>query len=163
MSLTLQLFIGCAGLQLAYYLLVFSRLNFVRGFRTLPEMLPPVSVVICAKNEAKNLMRNLKIILIQQYKQFEVIVVDDQSDDETIDVLVDFYKRNENMKIVHIEKETKKTIAGKKYALMKGIEVATYDTIVVTDADCRPATTHWLAKMMGTYMHGTQIVLGHSF
>lgn len=162
MSWELQIFFGCAGIQLLYYVLVFSRLNFVRGFRTLPEMLPPVSVIICAKNEAKNLLRNLKIVLIQQYKQFEVIVVNDQSDDDTIDVLVDFYKRNENMKIVNIDKNTTKPLAGKKYALMKGIEVASFDTIVVTDADCRPATTHWLAKMVGAYMHGTQIVLGHA-
>jgi cellulose synthase/poly-beta-1,6-N-acetylglucosamine synthase-like glycosyltransferase len=66
------------------------------------------------------------------------------------------------MKLVNIQPNEQKPYAGKKYALMKGIEMAKFNTIVVTDADCRPATTHWLAKMVGTYIHDTKIVLGHS-
>ncbi|MDB5283427.1 MAG: glycosyl transferase family 2 [Bacteroidota bacterium] len=162
MGIEMKIFIGCVALQAVYYLAVFSRLNFVRPFKGLPEFLPPVSVIICAKNEAQNLLRNLKIVLIQQYKQFEVIVVNDQSDDNTADVLVDYYMRNKNLKIVNIPKGEKKSLPGKKYALLKGLEAASFDTIVVTDADCRPATTYWLAKMAGAYMHETQIVLGHS-
>ncbi len=162
MTIELKIFLACAAIQLLYYLLVFLRLNFVRPFKDVPEFLPGVSVIICAKNEALNLQHFLKIVLIQQYKQFEVIVVNDQSTDNTIDVLVEYYKRNKNLKIVNIEKNAKKPYGGKKYALMKGLEAAAFDTIVVTDADCRPATTHWLAKMVGAYMDDTQIVLGHS-
>lgn len=154
------IFIGSVTLQILYYLFVFARLNFARTYLAPPEILPPVSVIVCAKNEAKNLARNLKIILIQQYKQFEVIVVNDQSEDNSVDVLVEFYKRNENFKIVNIAPHEEKKLPGKKHALMKGLEVASYDTIVVTDADCRPATTHWLAKLVGSYMHGTQLILG---
>ena len=162
MALELKIFISCIAIQLLYYLLVFLRLNFVRPFKDVPEFLPGVSVIICAKNEARNLQQFLKIVLIQQYKQFEVIVVDDQSDDNTLDVLVEYYKRNKNLKIVSVAKNENKPYAGKKYALMKGLEAASFDTIVVTDADCRPATTHWLAKLVGCYMDETQIVLGHS-
>jgi len=162
MSIEFKIFLGCVAIQLLYYLLVFLRLNFVRPFKDVPGFLPGVSVIICAKNEARNLQQFLKIVLIQQYKQFEVIVVNDQSTDNTIDVLVEYYKRNKNLKIVNIEPNERKPYAGKKYALLKGLEAATFDTIVVTDADCRPATTHWLAKMVGCYMDDTQIVLGHS-
>lgn len=162
MSVELKIFIGCAAVQCLYYLVVFARLNFVRPFSGLPEFLPPASVIICAKNEVKNLFQYLKVVLIQQYKQYEVIVVNDQSTDNTIDVLVEFYMRNKNLKIVNIAPGEQKPYAGKKYALMKGIEAATFDTIVVTDADCRPATTNWLAKLVGAYMNETKIVLGHS-
>ncbi len=162
MTVELKIFIACVAIQLLYYLLVFFRLNFVRPFKDVPEFLPGVSVIICAKNEARNLQQFLKIMLIQQYRQFEVIVVDDQSTDNTLDVLVAYYKRNKNLKIVSVGKNEKKPYAGKKYALMKGLEAAAYDTIVVTDADCRPATTHWLARMIACYMDDTQIVLGHS-
>ena len=162
MPIVWWIFIACVAIQFLYYGVVFMRLSLVRPFRSLPEIFPPVSIIICAKNEAKNLLQNLKIVLIQQYKVFEVIVVNDQSDDETIDVLVDYYKRNKNMRVVNIDKSEAKPYAGKKYALMKGIELAQYDTIVVTDADCRPATTHWLAKLVGTYLYETKIVLGHS-
>jgi cellulose synthase/poly-beta-1,6-N-acetylglucosamine synthase-like glycosyltransferase len=162
MPAILKIYLACAVVQALYYLVVFFRLNFVRPFRSVPELLPGVSVVICAKNEARNLLRNLKIVLIQQYKQFEVIVVNDQSTDNSIDVLVDFYIRNENLKIVNIYPGEKKTYAGKKYALLKGIEAASFKTIVVTDADCRPASTHWLSGMMNTYLQDTEIVLGYS-
>jgi len=143
-------------------MLVFVRLNFVRPFSGLPEFLPPASVIICAKNEAQNLAQYLKVVLIQQYKQYEVIVVNDQSTDNTSDVLVEYYLRNKNFKIINVDANEAKTYAGKKYALMKGIEAATFDTIVVTDADCRPATTYWLAKVVGAYMNETKIVLAHS-
>lgn len=162
MSIELKIFIGVTAFQALYYLFFFLRLNFVRGFSGLPGFLPPASVVICARNEAKNLQQFLKIVLIQQYPQFEVIVVNDESTDNTIDVLVEYYKRNKNLKLVNVPAGTAKPYGGKKYALQKGIEAATFDTIVVTDADCRPATTHWLAKMVGAYMNDTQIVLGHS-
>ena len=162
MDMVFKVFLACAAIQLLYYLLVFLRLNFVRPLKGIAELLPPVSVIICAKNEAKNLQQFLKIVLIQQYKQFEVVVVNDQSDDNTIDVLVEYYKRNKNLKIVDIPKNTTKPYAGKKYALIKGLEAATFETIVVTDADCRPATTQWLATLVGTYLDETQIVLGHS-
>ena len=162
MDILIKIFVACVVIQSLYYVLVFLRLNFVRPFKSVPEFLPAVSVIICAKNEAKNLQQFLKIVLIQQYKQFEVIVVNDQSTDNTIDVLVEYYKRNKNLKIIDIPKNTKKPYAGKKYALMKGMEAATFDTIVVTDADCRPATTHWLATLVGTYLDETAIVLGHS-
>lgn len=150
------------AVQLAFYLFVFLRLNFVRPLRGIPEYLPPVSVIICAKNEAENLQKNLKVILIQQYKQYEVIVVNDQSTDHTAEVLVDFYQRNSNLKIVQIPPGTAKSLPGKKQALLKGIEAASFETLVLTDADCRPATALWLAKLVGSYMHKTEIVLGHS-
>lgn len=162
MLVEVKIFLACAVIQCVYYVLVFARLNFVRPFKGVSEFLQPVSVIICAKNEAQNLAQNLKVVLIQQYKQYEVVVVNDQSTDNTIDVLVEYYKRNKNLKIVNIDAGEQKPYAGKKYALLKGIEAATFDTIVVTDADCRPATTHWLAKIVGAYMHDTKFVLAHA-
>ncbi len=162
MSVEFQIFLTCALIQCLYYLIVFARLSFVRPFSGISDFLPPVSVIICAKNEAQNLAQNLKVVLIQQYKQYEVIVVNDQSTDNTLDVLVEYYKRNPNLKIVNIHAQVNEPYAGKKYALLQGVEAATFDTIVVTDADCRPATTHWLAKVVGSYMSETKIVLAHS-
>lgn len=162
MQVWLHVFLAAAGIQVAYYLFFFLRLNFVRSFKGLPEFLPPASVVICARNEAANLRQNLKVVLIQQYPQFEVIVVNDGSTDDTLDVLAEYYKRNTNMKLISLPAGGDRPYAGKKLALKKGIEAASFDTIVVTDADCRPSTTAWLAKMVGAYLHDTKIVLGHS-
>jgi cellulose synthase/poly-beta-1,6-N-acetylglucosamine synthase-like glycosyltransferase len=162
MEIVFWIFTGCVAVQLLYYLVVFSRLNFVRNVSA-PGKFPPVSIIICAKNEAANLAHNLKIVLIQQYPaKFEVVVVNDQSDDNSLEILREFQERNENLKIVNIVKGTPKPLAGKKFALLQGINNASYDTIVVTDADCAPFTVQWLEKLVSGYMHETQIVLGFS-
>ena len=119
MSTEFKVFLIAAAIQCTYYLVVFFRLNFVRPFTSMPENLPPASVIICVKNEAQNLLQNLKVVLIQQYKQYEVIVVNDGSTDNSLDVLVEYYKRNLNLKIINIDTNEKKPYAGKKYALMK--------------------------------------------
>lgn len=162
METVLIVFLAAAAVQLLYYVLFFARLGFVRSSGFIPEGLPPVSVIICAHNEAENLKRFLKVVLIQQYPQFEVILVNDASTDNTIDVMVDFYTRNTNVRIVNVTAQEKKGYAGKKYALKKAMELARFDTVVLTDADCRPATTHWLSHLAGSYMSGTGIVLGYS-
>lgn len=162
MEIVLYVFIAAAAIQLLYYLVVFARVGFTRVVSYIPEQLPPVSVIICAHNEAENLRKFLKVVLIQQYPQFEVILVNDRSTDNTIDVMVDYYTRNNNVRIVNIPIEEKSNYAGKKDALLKGIELAKFDTLVLTDADCRPAGTHWLAHIAGAYLNKTEIVLGYS-
>lgn len=162
MEIVLYVFIAAATVQLLYYLLVFARVGFARTSSYIPGQLPPVSVIICAHNEAENLKKFLKVVLIQQYPQFEVILVNDRSTDNTIDVMVDYYTRNTNVRIVSIPAGEKSGYAGKKYALLKGIELAQFDTLVLTDADCRPAGTHWLAHVAGAYLSNTEIVLGYS-
>lgn len=162
MNPILIIFLIAAGIQVLYYALVFLRVGFIHASSFVSEQLPPVSVVICARNEAENLKRFLKVILIQQYPQFEVILVNDRSTDNTIDVIVDYYTRNTNVRVVNIPPEEKTDYAGKKYALKKGIELAQFETIVVTDADCRPASTHWLAHLVSSYGSSTNIVLGYS-
>jgi cellulose synthase/poly-beta-1,6-N-acetylglucosamine synthase-like glycosyltransferase len=72
--------------QLFYYLRYFRRLAFYRPINK--KGYPgPVSVVICARNEYHNLVRNLPLILKQDYHDFEVVVVDDASDDDTAQLL----------------------------------------------------------------------------
>ncbi len=87
MNWVLELYLGICGALLLYYLVFFRKLLFFKPKQYAPEKLPPVSVVICAKNEAENLEKNLKVVLIQNYPKFEVIVVNDQSTDATAKVV----------------------------------------------------------------------------
>lgn len=162
MEPVLIVFLVVAGIQLFYYAALFARVGFIHTPSFVSEQLPPASVVICAQNEEENLKRFLKVVLIQQYPQFEVILVNDRSSDNTIDVIVDYYTRNTNVRVVNIPIGEKSAYAGKKDALIKGIELARFETIVVTDADCRPASTQWLAQLVSSYGSGTDIVLGYS-
>lgn len=151
--------IACAIIQLFIYWIVYSRVAFYKQKKGNDETLP-VSVIICAKNESIRLKRNLPLILSQEYPSFEVIVVDDCSWDETGIVLSEISNEYPNLKIVTI-KEQEKYKHGKKFALTLGIKAAAHETILLTDADCRPAGKKWISLMIRNYTTGKEIIIGY--
>lgn len=121
----------------------------------------PVSVVICAHDEEENLKRLLPSIFRQNHKKMEVVVVDDRSNDNTYDYLLQQKSIHDNLKIVNVEK-TPAHVNGKKYGLTLGIKAAKYEHILLTDADCEPLSDDWVSLMAQAYDENTQIVLGYS-
>lgn len=120
-----------------------------------------VSIVICARNEARNLQLLLPEILAQQYAgEWEVLVVDDNSSDETCAVLREYQDLTPRLRVLRIPE---KRHPGKKQALSEGINAARFDCILLTDADCAPATEHWLAHMVRPLQDNAaiEIVLGY--
>lgn len=121
---------------------------------------PPVSVIICAKNEDENLTEFLPKILTQEYPDFEVIVVNDCSYDNTENVIDEFAKIFPNLRKANI-KEDPYYKHGKKFAMLVGIKAAKNNCLVFTDADCYPASNHWLAGMVAGFAEEREIVLGY--
>ena len=161
MIIVFGVFTAVAVIQVLFYSLVFGKLAYSREPHYEPDEFPPVSVVICAKNEAENLKKNLKVVMIQNYPTFEVIIVNDQSTDNTVEVIAEYFDRNDNIRLFNI-KPGEKPLPGKKFALKTGIENAQYDIIVVTDADCKPVSAHWLEHLVGNYLSDTDFVLGYA-
>lgn len=156
------LFYLSVGWQLIYYGMLVLKYIFVRqSTKVINNHHLPVSVIICARNEAEELQKNLSNILEQDYDKFEVIVVNDGSTDLTQDILSDFQKKYEHLKVIHISPEDKKT-AGKKFALKTGIDAASYEYLLMTDADCCPVSRQWIAEMMNGFDKEHQLVLGIS-
>lgn len=153
-------FVTAALIQLVVYWVLFKKVwNYKKTAET--KTLPPVSVIICAKNEDDNLTKFLPAILGQDYPEFEVLVVNDCSYDHTADILEEFAKKHSKLRIVTI-KEDEHYRHGKKFALMCGIKGAKYEHIVLTDADCYPGGNQWLSSMAGNYSNDlTEIVLGY--
>jgi poly-beta-1,6-N-acetyl-D-glucosamine synthase len=148
-----------AFIQLIYYWLVYQRLAFARN-RTAGTDSHPVSVVICAKNEATRLQKYLPAILEQAYHNFEVVVVNDCSWDETAEYLEQAAKQYSRLKVVTI-KEQEKYRHGKKFALTIGVKAAVNDILLFTDADCLPAGKNWISQMQQHYTNEKEIVLGY--
>lgn len=149
------------AIQLFYYLFYFLRLaNFKARPKTASQEYP-VSVIICARDEAENIANNLPGILVQQYRTtHEVIVVNDNSTDETKYLLDEFKKTFKNINNLALTQEAK-MIPGKKFPLSMGIKAAKYEVVLLTDADCVPASEFWLQKMQDAYHDDVQIVLGY--
>lgn len=148
-------------IQLFYYLYFFLRLAIYKVKPATTSQTQPVSVVICARDEAANLVKNLPGALVQKYRTtHEIIVVEDNSFDESKYILEDYRKRFKHLQIVELKQEAK-FIPGKKYPLSVGIKTAKYEVLLLTDADCVPASEFWIEKMQEGYRDDIEIVLGY--
>ena len=155
------LFQFCFIVQLYFLVTSHSRLTAYRPLEALAPVDLPVSVIISARNEAKNLREYLPGILKQNYADFEVVVINDCSFDNSDLVLEQFKAQYVHLKVVTItEHERFKT--GKKFALTLGIKAAKNEYLLFTDADCRPASADWIARMAANFTTGAEIVLGYS-
>lgn len=148
-------------IQLFYYLFFFARLAFYKSKSKLNSQTHPVSIIICSRDEAGNLVKNLPGALIQQYRTtHEVIVVNDNSFDESKYILEEYQRTYKQLHLVELTQEAR-FIPGKKYPLSIGIKTAKYEIVLLTDADCVPASEFWLEKMQEGFNNGTEIVLGY--
>lgn len=147
---------------LFYYLYFFARLAFFKSQQEgISSHLPSLSTIVCAKNEQYNLEKNIPILLQQQYDTpNELLLVNDNSEDDTRHVMQWMSRDLSRLKVINIERKNKESI-GKKYPLSIGIREAKYGHLLLTDADCLPASDQWAAKMAGAYRPGIDIVLGY--
>ncbi len=153
-----------------YYGLYHMRVGNFKSTANEPTQLPPVSVVLTARNDAAWLKENLVYLLEQDYPAFEVVVVDYLSSDDTefvLKLLKDYYP---HLKVVPF-KEDVNLFQGKKYPLSIGIKSAKNDILMLADPDCTPKNLLWLRGMVKGYYstqttkqpgnQATKIVLGY--
>lgn len=153
-------------IQYIYYLGIYNRIHMRNITDRKNELhftkeLPPLSVVICARNESENLRRFLPAILEQNYPQFEVIVINDGSTDESEAVLSAFEEKYQHL-YHSFTPDSARYISRKKLALTLGIKASKHDWLVFTEANCQPASNQWLRLMARNFTPHTQIVLGYS-
>jgi glycosyltransferase involved in cell wall biosynthesis len=146
-------------IQLIFYGLIFSRFAFAKS-KTPSQKNIAVSVIICAKNEAENLKQFIPNILEQDYPDFEVVLINDASHDNTLNIIEAFAKTHNNIKIVNVE-NIEAFWGNKKYALTLGIKAATNDYLLLTDADCKPISKHWISAMSSHFSNTKSIVIGY--
>jgi poly-beta-1,6-N-acetyl-D-glucosamine synthase len=146
-------------IQLFYFFRFYIRVGWAAK-REKHEFPGPVSVVICAKNEADNLAKNLPLFFNQQYPQFEVVVVNDCSVDESEALLEEFQRKYTNLHVVNLNEEDIKD-HDKKLALTLGIKGAKNNLLLLTDADCVPANENWIASMARNFSSEKEIIVGY--
>ena len=163
LTITLLVIIGVAFIHQIYFYLRYLRLGGKVTSQTDSDVqLPAVSVIVCAHNEYDNLQDYLSILLEQDYPCYEVIVVDDSSEDGS-DLLLERWSRQYGNLYHTFVPHGARVLSNKKLALTIGIKAAHHDYLLLTDADCRPESKHWIREMMqGFANQQTEVVLGFS-
>lgn len=154
------------GVQLIYILFCYTRTAFHRlgssGNVSSDVDSPGVTVIVCAWNELQNLRELIPLLAAQQYPAFEVLLMDDRSTDGTEAFLRETLPAFPNVRTIRIS-QVHDHITAKKYALTIALKKARHPVVLLTDADCRPASPDWLAGMV-TRLNtpSTALVLGFS-
>lgn len=149
--------------QLCIHWIRFSRLAFSkRRPQAKPDdALEPVSVVVCAHDAYEHLKELIPSLLSQDYPNFEIVVVNDCSDDDTGAYLEDLERKESRIKPVQLRQHLN-FFNGKKFPLSMGIKSASYDLLVLTDPDCHPTSNQWLRSVVGCYGDDTELVIGYA-
>ena len=150
--------------QICYFVCFFYKITSFSATKTNHNNTKnPVSVIICAKDEADNLTQFLPHIYAQNYPDFEVVLIDDRSMDNTFEVMEQFKEKySDKTKIVKVAfSNNVRFVQNKKYALTMGIKAAKYNHLLFTDADCQPASNNWIAQMTGKFSDKKQLILGY--
>ena len=152
---------GLFIIQLLYYLVTYARplKESKRNNTEKKEAQPAVSVIVYAKNESENLRRHLPSLLTQDYPEYEVIVVNDGSTDESDEVLKKLKNNNKHLYHTYIPEDVK-YLSRKKLALTVGIKAAKHEILLFTEANCEPMSKNWISTMARNYNKETSIVLG---
>ncbi len=157
--LILYFFIAVVAVQLVYYLIVFGKFAFSKVQKSTPKRIS-ISVIVCAKNEAENVVRFIPLLAEQDYPDFEIILIDDASSDPTTEIFEEFEKQYSNVRLVKV-KNNEAFWGNKKYALTLGIKASQKDYLLFTDADCYPASKDWIKTMSSQFTMQKTIVLGY--
>lgn len=159
LTITFFLFIGIVAIQLFYYLVVFGKFAFAKIQKNNPKRIP-ISVIVCAKNEEENVKKFVPILAEQEYPDYEIILIDDASSDETLEVFEAFEKQYSNIRLVKVA-NNEAFWGNKKFALTLGIKAAKREYLLFTDADCYPTSKDWIKEMSSHFTAQKTIVLGY--
>ncbi len=158
-TILLFTFFAVVCIQLVYYVFVFGRFSFAKVPNSVGKKLP-VSVIVCAKNEAENIKKYFPLLVSQNYPEYEIVLIDDASSDDTLEIFEALEKQYSNVKLVKV-KNNEAFWGNKKFALTLGIKASKNEFLVFIDADCYPNSKDWLMQMTSQFSAEKTIVLGY--
>jgi len=146
-----------------YYLIAYARP--LRASKRTDDTLEegnklPVSIIIYAKNDSENLKKHLPALLTQDYPEYQVVVINDGSRDDTDDTLKFFQNEYKHLYHTYVPSDAR-YLSRRKLAFTLGVKAAKYDILLFTEANCQPLSDQWLSAMVGGYTPETSIVLGY--
>lgn len=159
MPILLLILIGITSLNILYYLF-FSKVFFTKKSSGNTKNHLPVSILVCAKNEAENLETITELLLKQQYDTFEILLINDASMDHTSEIIEKLELKNDRINSITI-KNVENFWRNKKYSLTLAIKKARYDHLLFIGPRLRPTSEFWLSEMSASFTNEKQLILGY--
>lgn len=153
------LFITIVVIQILYHLFVFGSLNLNKKQTHKPHA-TPVSLIVYIENNQEQLKNFLPALKNQIHPTFEIILVNNASYDESLEILKEFTQTTPNTRIVNVE-NNESFWGNKRYALTLGIKVAKYDHLLFCEPEAVPDSAMWINNMTSKFTNSKSIVLGH--
>lgn len=153
------IFVAVTVIQSLYYL-YFSFFAFEKNKSQLINKNIPISIIIPVKNEAENLTNYIQNLLKQNHSNFEIVLINNASSDDTLDVIENLQKQHSNIKLVNV-KNTEAFWGNKKYALTLGIKAASYEHLLFTETTSIPISKNWISEMVSSFSQEKTIVIGY--
>lgn len=114
----------------------FKMTPYLDDFKKLKHSNPKVSIILPARNEEEFLPKCLDSLIEQNYSNYEIIAIDDSSEDNTWKIISEYSKKNS--KIIPVSSRAKPDgWMGKNWACMEGYKKATGELLLFTDADTK--------------------------
>ena len=155
------IFVGLFSVQIIYlfFFLLFS-FSKEKQINNSKEKLP-VSVILYTKNNEQIIEESFSKLINQTYPNFEVVIIDNASSDETPTILEELAVKFSNLKIVTVE-NNEAFWSNKKYALTLGVKAATHEHIIFTEVDSTPVSNNWLNSMAQKFSEEKEIIIGYT-
>lgn len=158
-SILFYLFIAIVALQILYHIFVFGSLSVKQKEDPKVKRLP-VSLIVYIENNEEELKRFLAALHNQSYPNFEIVLVNNASYDDSLEIAKQFAQSQENVKIVNVE-NNESFWGNKRYALTLGIKVAKYDYLLFCEPTAIPDSALWITNMTSQFTLSKSIILGH--
>jgi glycosyltransferase involved in cell wall biosynthesis len=149
---------GIYLIRFLYDLFIYGRLLFKSDFK-IENSRPSFSILMIARNEEDNIRNNLPKILSSDYDDFEVVVVDDFSQDQTYTLLGLLREENKKLRISSLNQETRHS---SKQALNIGFKAAKNDWVFISKPSVTEFQQGWLLSFAEKLESGKNLVVGYS-
>jgi len=124
------------------------------------DALPSVSIIVVTRNADRHLRDYLPSLLEQEYPDYEVILVDEGSWDETEDIVREYQKTyGDRLYYTRLPKDSR-VVSTKKLGITVGAKAAHKDVLLLTEPATRPFSMYWVERMVRNFITGTEFVLG---
>lgn len=147
---------------LAYYgaIVVGLAIGLKRAPSRFAKSTPFVSVIVAARNEEQTIGRLLESLVNQDYPNYEIIIANDRSTDNTGTIVAGFQSRSDRVSQIRIDRLSD-DMPSKKYALRQAILKSRGEILCFTDADCLPGKS-WISELVKGFEPRVGLVAGYS-